>query len=75
MIGEHAPEPRRLQDLLALLGRHRAQVSQGRFHHLAPLWSKLLHLRVDLAHLLFLVGSQVFPDFGTVQNALLLLGW
>jgi hypothetical protein len=75
MVGEHAPEPWRLQDLLALLGRHRPQVSKGRFHHLAPLRRKLLHLRVDLAYLLSLVGSQVFPHLGTAQNSLLLLGW
>ena len=38
-----------------------------------PLRGELLHLLVNLTRLLFLLGSQVLPNFHTVQHALLLL--
>jgi hypothetical protein len=40
---------------------------------LATIRWKLLHLIVQLAGLLFLLGSEMFPDFHAAERAILLL--
>ena len=61
--------------MLALRGRHAAQIADCILDHAAPFRGKIPHLRIESPRLLLLLRSQVLPDFHAVQHPLLLLGW
>lgn len=71
---ERAPEAGRVDHPLPLLGWHVSQPTNRVLHHLAALRRQIPHLREHAAGLLLLLGSQVLPNFHSVQHALLLLG-
>lgn len=74
LIRERPFKPIRLKDAFALIGRHRAQITDGCFHHLLTLLRKLLPLGCELSCLRLLLGRQVLPGFDPVETALLFLG-
>ena len=63
----------RIADLLALAGRHGAEIANGSGDHAATIWRKLRKLPVNLPRLLLLLRGQMLPGFHAVQDALLLL--
>lgn len=73
LVREHRLEARRAQHPLTLVGRHGAQIPDCRLHRSLTVRRKRLHLRVQLAHLRFLLRGEVFPNLGAIQNTLLLL--
>jgi hypothetical protein len=59
--------------LLPLISRHSSKVVDGFVNQPAPIWRQLLHPFENLASLLFLFRSQVFPGFHAIQHPKLLL--
>lgn len=57
-----------VDDLLALLGRHGTQISHRCAHHALAVRRKLTKLAVELARLILLLGSQMFPRLHSVQH-------
>jgi hypothetical protein len=68
LIREHSFEPIRIDDLLALIGRHGAEVINRGMDHPPPIGWKLPHLPEDLPCLLLLLGSQMFPGLHAVED-------
>src|ERR1035438_5055733 len=70
--GEHPFEPVGIDDFLALLRWHGAQVANRGSHHGAPLEGNLLHPAEDFTRLVLLFRRQVRPPVHVVYDALLL---
>jgi hypothetical protein len=70
---KHVFEARRVDDAVALIGRHGTQVAHGRADHALPVGRQLLHPAEHIARFGFLAGSEVLPGLHAVQHALLLL--
>lgn len=66
-------EPVGVDDLFALLWRHRPQILHSGTHHPLAVRRKLAELTVELPRLVFLLGRQVLPSLHAVEHAQLLL--
>src|SRR5690348_12071865 len=70
---EHVFEARRVQDLLALIGRHLAKITDGAFDHGATAGREAVHLLVQLRSFPSLLRVQVLPSLHSRDDAFLLL--
>jgi len=64
-----------IDELVALFGRQVAHATDRSIDDLSAIWRQLPELLKNLACLLLLAKSHVFPDFHAVQDAFLLLRW